>query len=108
MSKNFAMPLLSSSVSRLLWSRLLSAIVLLSSFTVGSAAQDQAKTEDGSKSKTTTSGASIPVKPDLETATGGVVTHPLGIGDLGEVNVYYIPGFRAKAPVRNRGDGYLT
>jgi len=107
MSKKFAMPLLSSSVSPLLWSRLLSAIVLLSSFTVGSAAQDQAKTEDGSKSKTTTSGASIPVKPDLETATGGDSTLRLGIGDLVEVSVYNVPELTTKVRVSNSGDVYL-
>ena len=101
------MPLLSSSVSPPLWSRLLSAIVLLSSLTIGSAAQDQAKTEDSSKSKTTTSGASNPVKPDLETATGGDSTLRLGIGDLVEVSVYNVPELTTKVRVSNSGDVYL-
>jgi len=107
MSKKFAMPLLSSSVSPLLWSRVPAAIILLSSFTVGSAAQDQAKTEDGSKSKTTTSGASIPEKPDLETATGGDSTLRLGIGDLVDVSVYNVPELTTKVRVSNGGDVYL-
>ena len=107
MSKKFAMPRLSSSVSPLLWFRLLSAIVLLSSFTVGSTAQGQAKTEDSSKSKTTTSGASNPTKPDLETATGGDSTLRLGIGDLVEVSVYNVPELTTKVRVSNSGDVYL-
>jgi polysaccharide export outer membrane protein len=107
MTKKFAMPLLSWSVSPLLWSRLLSAIVLLSSFTVGSAAQDQAKTEEGSKTKTTTSGPSNPAKPNPETATGGDSTLRLGIGDLVEVSVYNVPELTTKVRVSNSGDVYL-
>src|SRR5882724_5153018 len=108
MSKKFAMRLLSSSVSPLLWSRLLSAIVLLSSFTIGSAAQDQAKAEkDGSKTKTTPSGSSNPGKPNPETATGGDSTLRLGIGDLVEVSVYNVPELTTKVRVSNSGDVYL-
>lgn len=108
MFKKFAMRLLSSNLSFLLWFRLLVVIILLSSFVVGSAPQNQAEPETGgNRSKPATSGTPTTEKPDPDTTTGGDSTLRLGIGDLVEISVYNVPELTTKVRVSNTGDVYL-
>jgi polysaccharide biosynthesis/export protein len=111
MSEELGMPSLPWSFSRLLSARLLAAAILLSSFTIRAAAQDQAPPEiRNAPGQTGTSVARSPAKPQPETRNSepvGDSTLRLGIGDLVEINVYNVPELAAKVRVSNSGDIYL-
>jgi polysaccharide biosynthesis/export protein len=111
MSKEFGMPSLPWSFSRLLWARLFAAAILLPSFMIRSAAQDQTPPEvPSATTQTDKSITKAPTRPAPETTTSGPVadsTLRLGIGDLVEVAVYNVPELAAKVRVSNSGDVYL-
>jgi len=94
-----------------LWARVLAAAILLPSFLIRSAAQDQTPAE--TRSATGQTGTSITpstTKPDDGITNSGSVgdsTLRLGIGDLVEINVYNVPELAAKVRVSNSGDVYL-
>jgi polysaccharide biosynthesis/export protein len=110
MSKETAVLLLPWGYSPLLcWS--LFAAILLPSFTITSAAQDQAPPEARSAtSPTDKSNTGSPALTASETSDSGPVadsTLRLGIGDLVEISVYNVPELAAKVRVSNSGDVYL-
>ena len=111
MSKKSAILLLPLGYSRLLCCGLLAPAIFLSSFTIKSAAQDQAPPETRSAtSQSDKSDTRSPTPPAPEADDNGPITDSslrLGVGDLVEISVYNVPELAAKVRVSSSGDVYL-